>query len=431
MPTAAPGSTRSWPPCRPSSGSRPGSSSCGCTASRSRSLPGSPRRGRGLIPMLAARRAREGGAGSAVLLVLLATATVGAFAMTALDHLERGAEVAAWQQVGAGYRLQQPTGALPAGFDAATLPAVEADSRRLRGDRPGVDHRPPGAGRDRPRRRRSRRSSPGRPPSRLPGRVRDGGAGPIPAIISTSLAESPAAWAGRDVHPQHRGLHAHLQGRGGPRLVPGRAVKGHFILVSREAFLGQAPPARVVPVYSLVRAPETPPPRSARPSRRPSRRSSVTSQAETAAALRAQPVTNAVRDDDPRRRARDGRLCGARRRGGTRARRPRADPGGRPPAHARADRPPDGRATLAEHGPITVAAFIAGGLLGAALFALLRRHRASARSSGRRSRSRRPRARPLLLIFVAMIVVVGFGLWLGAMLQRRVAPTAALRGRFE
>ena len=37
----------------------------------------------------------------------------------------------------------------------------------------------------------------------------------------------------------------------------------------------------------------------------------------------------------------------------------------------------------------------------------------------------------LLLILVAMIVVVGFGLWLGAVLQRRVPPTAALRGRFE
>ena len=78
--------------------------------------------------MLAARRAREGGAGSAVLLVLLATATVGAFATTALDHLERGADVAAWQQVGASYRLQQPTGALPTGLDPAALPGVEAAS---------------------------------------------------------------------------------------------------------------------------------------------------------------------------------------------------------------------------------------------------------------------------------------------------------------
>ena len=37
----------------------------------------------------------------------------------------------------------------------------------------------------------------------------------------------------------------------------------------------------------------------------------------------------------------------------------------------------------------------------------------------------------LLAILAAMIIVVGFGLWLGAVLQRRVAPAAALRGRFE
>jgi hypothetical protein len=30
-----------------------------------------------------------------------------------------------------------------------------------------------------------------------------------------------------------------------------------------------------------------------------------------------------------------------------------------------------------------------------------------------------------------MTVVVGLGLWLGAVLQRRVSPVAALRGRFE
>ena len=38
---------------------------------------------------------------------------------------------------------------------------------------------------------------------------------------------------------------------------------------------------------------------------------------------------------------------------------------------------------------------------------------------------------PLLLILVGMIAVVAVGLGLGAALQRRVAPIAALRGRFE
>ena len=90
-------------------------------------------RGRGLVPMLAARRAREGGAASAVLLVLLATATVGAFAATALDHLDRGAEVAAWQEVGASWRVQQPNGALPIAMDPAALPGVEVASTVFQG----------------------------------------------------------------------------------------------------------------------------------------------------------------------------------------------------------------------------------------------------------------------------------------------------------
>jgi len=38
---------------------------------------------------------------------------------------------------------------------------------------------------------------------------------------------------------------------------------------------------------------------------------------------------------------------------------------------------------------------------------------------------------PLLLILLAITAVVGVGLLLGVVLQRRVAPTAALRGRFE
>ena len=38
---------------------------------------------------------------------------------------------------------------------------------------------------------------------------------------------------------------------------------------------------------------------------------------------------------------------------------------------------------------------------------------------------------PLLLILVAMTAVVTVGLLLGVTIQRRVAPTAALRGRFE
>jgi ABC-type antimicrobial peptide transport system permease subunit len=95
-----------------------------------------------------------------------------------------------------------------------------------------------------------------------------------------------------------------------------------------------------------------------------------------------------------------------------------------------------GRQSLAlqagEHGPTTLAAFVAGGLLGVALFALLRP------ALGLGTLVGAPVEVPvvlepavLLLILAVMTAVVAFGLLLGAALQRRVAPVAALRGRSE
>ena len=76
---------------------------------------------------------------------------------------------------------------------------------------------------------------------------------------------------------------------------PGVPLDRHFVVVAREAFLGQAPPARIVPVYALLRAPETAGPgiREAVCAQAPT--VVVTGQAERADELRAQPVTNAVR----------------------------------------------------------------------------------------------------------------------------------------
>jgi hypothetical protein len=87
--------------------------------------------------------------------------------------------------------------------------------------------------------------------------------------------------------------------------------------------------------------------------------------------------------------------------------------------------------TVAEHGPTTIAAFVLGGLLGVGLFALLRDGLGLAGLVG--SPVAVPLAldpRQLLLILLVLTIVVGVGLLLGVALQRRVAPTAALRGRF-
>ncbi len=213
---------------------------------------------------------------------------------------------------------------------------------------------------------------------------------------------------------------------------PGVPLKGHFILVAREAFLGQAPPARVVPVYSLVRAPETAAAeiRAAVAEAVPS--VVVTSQAETAAALRAQPVTNAVRAMIlvaalvTAAYAALGVAAALALSGLART---------QEVAHLRTlglTSRQTVRLTIAEHGPATIAAFLLGAVLGVGLFVLLRDALGLAALVG--SPVSIPlvlEPLPLLLILLAITAVVGVGLLLGVVLQRRVAPTAALRGRFE
>ncbi|MGH2407363.1 MAG: FtsX-like permease family protein [Candidatus Limnocylindrales bacterium] len=81
---------------------------------------------RDLVPVLAIRRAIRGRSAAPVLLILVATATIGAFASATVAHLEDAAELASWQQVGAAYRLDAVTGRLPADFEPAKLPGVEA-----------------------------------------------------------------------------------------------------------------------------------------------------------------------------------------------------------------------------------------------------------------------------------------------------------------
>ncbi len=80
----------------------------------------------GLVPVLALRRASRGGSAASVLLILMATATIGAFSSATLVQLDRAADAVAWQDVGAAFRLVSPTGAFRADFDPARLPGVAA-----------------------------------------------------------------------------------------------------------------------------------------------------------------------------------------------------------------------------------------------------------------------------------------------------------------
>ena len=85
-----------------------------------------PGAGADLVPILAMRRATRGTSAAPVLLVLLATATVGAFSLATLVHLERAGEAVAWQEVGASFRLTESAGPMPRDVDPATWPGTVA-----------------------------------------------------------------------------------------------------------------------------------------------------------------------------------------------------------------------------------------------------------------------------------------------------------------
>ena len=211
---------------------------------------------------------------------------------------------------------------------------------------------------------------------------------------------------------------------------PGLPAGRGFVVAPREWFLAKAPAARIVPVVAFMRAPAAAADaiRAEVAATQPTL--TVGSQAEDAEARRAEPVTGAVRALIllavlvTAAYAALGVAAALALAGLARA---------SEVAHLRTLGLTSRQsfALLAgEHGPTTLAAFVAGGLLGVALFAILRPVLGLGTLVGA------PADVPvvvepaqLLLILVVMTAVVTFGLLLGAALQRRVAPTAALRGR--
>ncbi|MGH2468242.1 MAG: FtsX-like permease family protein, partial [Candidatus Limnocylindrales bacterium] len=87
-----------------------------------------------LGPVLAVRRAARGSGASRVLLIILATTTLGAFASATIVDLSRTADLQAWQDVGAAYRIEPAADPLasipplPDAFDPSHLPGVTASA---------------------------------------------------------------------------------------------------------------------------------------------------------------------------------------------------------------------------------------------------------------------------------------------------------------
>jgi putative ABC transport system permease protein len=391
------------------------------------------RRGRGLVIVLASRRATEGGASSAVLLVLLATATVAAFAATALDSLDTGADVAAWQSVGGSYRLQAPTGPVPTDLDAMALPGATVAAGVFEGSVPAGPAGPQVlfALADAGPMAEALAGTPADP--MFPAGFTTPGSGPIPAIISTSLAEAPrGVKLGDEFTSSIEGYalqYKVVEVRDG---FAGLPRDRSWVIASREWFQGQAPDSRVVPIWEIVSAPSTPPDAMRAAVTAMSPTVGTTSQQEEATALRTAPVTEAVRGLILAAAlvtagyaalgvAAALALSGIARTVEVARLRTLGLTGRQAVALA-----------IAEHGPSTLTGFVIGGLLGVALFQVLR----SALGLGGLVGSPvdvplEIGAGPLLLILLGMIIVVAIGLALGAALQRRVTPVAALRGRFE
>jgi putative ABC transport system permease protein len=89
--------------------------------------------GRGLVPVLAMRRLTRGAGAAPILLVLLATGTIATFAAATFAHLGRAADLVAWHDVGAPYRLNGAAGPIPGGTDVHRVTGLEASAAAFRG----------------------------------------------------------------------------------------------------------------------------------------------------------------------------------------------------------------------------------------------------------------------------------------------------------
>ncbi len=98
---------------------------------------------RDLVPVLGLRRTTRSGTAAPILLVLMLTATVGAFSLATLNYLDRASDAVAWQQVGAPFRLVEADGRLASDIDAAApdLPGVTAAASAARLSLPAVGAR--------------------------------------------------------------------------------------------------------------------------------------------------------------------------------------------------------------------------------------------------------------------------------------------------
>ncbi|MEO8468367.1 MAG: ABC transporter permease [Chloroflexota bacterium] len=392
------------------------------------------RRRRDLVPFLALRHSAQAATSGAILVVLLATATIATFGAAILVHIERVSEAAAWRSVGAAYRIDNSVGALRSGFDPEALPGVEAAAlayraaiavgpRSLRVDFVAI------AADD------YDRVVAGTPAEAdLPVDLFAANPAVIPVVVSSSVADRP------DGLKFGASSTINLEGHPVPVQVvavrdelPGLSKSGLFVLASRDQIKAMLPDISLQPSIAFLRAPDSSADaiHAAIRDRVPIG-TTVTARAEVTRLLRESPASQAVITGITAASvlamiyaalavAAALALAGAARASEI--------------AHLRTLGLTSRQATgliLVEHGPTVAAAFLAGIGLGIALLGILRDGLGIDALVG--SAPNVPiglEPAQLVLVLAGIVAVVAVGLGLGSWIQRRAAPIAALRRGFE
>ena len=209
-------------------------------------------RQRGVVAVLGTRRAAREGGVVAVLLVALTAVSVGAFASALLDQIDSGARAAAWQAVGADYRVNGPAADLAdfqsrqvAGVLATAPIAVSQVALSTGGSRDLLIVDPSagiGVGAGTP-------ADPELPAEML------GPGDPIPAIVSSGAAGSSAISVGDPFSIRLASDLVNLRVVAVRDGFPGIPMGTPFVVISGTQ-LGAAHPADVpAPTAVLVRAP--------------------------------------------------------------------------------------------------------------------------------------------------------------------------------
>jgi putative ABC transport system permease protein len=249
---------------------------------------------RGLVPLLALRRAGGGGSG-AVLLVLLATSSIGAFSVAALVDIDRAAETVAWNQVGADFRVTGAGIPLQAHFDFAGLPGVEASATMFRG-RGTIATKgalPDLAAVDLEDYERVVIGTPGA--AALPSELFGPPVEPLPIVVSDGLAKAADGVAvGETVKVRIEGYEFTARAVASRSTFPGLSDTSLFMIVNRDQVRGLFPTAQLQPSVAFLRAaPDAAP--AIRQAITSVMSADVTGRLELTASLRDAPVITAIR----------------------------------------------------------------------------------------------------------------------------------------